>query len=787
MWTSLSYWKAAFNAARGGADREHLPRADAGEAPAGSGDRRIHASVGMAIAKSVLTEVSQSNYAGDLDKDFLACVTGLLLDQSVVSLDGEVSFEPLMLDRLANLRNITEGARQIVRSSTNFQTAISAVLCDRDMKSFLREKTSDELKLRRLNMLLAGQGLPLSNGKRVGETQGARRFSPPSAAPNLSKPKALPATATPSSSSGKAAGPGGLSKMPPLGKSTSKESKHARHAKSSLPKTNPDKLRGTPVTLSVAGRAILEGHLEREFAYKTAGVVHHCDVGALLAGLEAREQSGALRDALNGLFRSDLRFLFPKIVELVRDNDLKLSVENDALVRVFAVRLYVQLNAVRSGERIAEELAARPDLFEMLPRGEQRRIHDLLAKCALRSGRPNDALRIFRAVVSVRPDDGAALMGYIAAIYSTNLQDALSYAKSLLINNYELSDESLIFIGDLLAHNGELDFALTAFLRILQRNKDAADAYLGLANLALVKGSKEQWQEWLQRFMVFHKFSNCAVLANDAPAPFRLRPSGLKRVSSSPKVTVIMTSFNSAQTIETAAESVLDQTIDNIELFIVDDVSTDNSRDLIESLATRDSRVRYIFNKRNVGTYSSKNAAIQQCSGDFVTFHDSDDWMYNQRIERHLETMGPAIACSTSNWVRMDATGRSIVRREGPYVHLNPASTFFRRSVLDSIGRFDHVRTGADSEILTRIRHRLGFSAVVHLPEVLGIGLHHDGSLTQSGATAFDEHRYSPVRLEYTEAWVRWHLATLLSNRDALSFADHTPGRPFEVPDSITP
>jgi glycosyltransferase involved in cell wall biosynthesis len=188
-----------------------------------------------------------------------------------------------------------------------------------------------------------------------------------------------------------------------------------------------------------------------------------------------------------------------------------------------------------------------------------------------------------------------------------------------------------------------------------------------------------------------------------------------------------------------------------------------------------------------MGTYASKNQAIRQCSGDFITFHDSDDWMHNQRLESHLNAMKHGVMCSTSSWIRMDSTGRIIVRRDGPYTHLNPASTFFRRSVFDQVGSFDSVRTGADSEILTRIRHRLGQSAVTHLPDVLAIGLHHEASLTQSGATAFDEHRYSPVRLEYTEAWVKWHLSVLTHDRAALNLNIHPEGRPFDIPPQIAP
>jgi hypothetical protein len=157
--------------------------------------------------------------------------------------------------------------------------------------------------------------------------------------------------------------------------------------------------------------------------------------------------------------------------------------------------------------------------------------------------------------------------------------------------------------------------------------------------------------------------------------------------------------------------------------------------------------------------------------------------MHPDRIAGHLKAMVPGIACSTSQWIRMDTAGRSIVRRGGPYLHLNPASTFIRREVFQAIGPFDAVRTGADSEILSRIRNHYGRHSVTNLSTCLGVGLHVETSLTQSGATAFDEYRYSPVRLAYTEAWLEWHLERMLKG---LPIALKGVGRrPFKVPDEI--
>ncbi len=192
---------------------------------------------------------------------------------------------------------------------------------------------------------------------------------------------------------------------------------------------------------------------------------------------------------------------------------------------------------------------------------------------------------------------------------------------------------------------------------------DFADAYLGLANLALVKGQTDAWQTWLRRFLHFHRlpvvqFGNGAV-----PAPFSIVPLTPQKRALSPKVSVVMTSFNASATLELAVRSVLDQTVSNLELFIVDDRSEDNSREIIQVLANADQRIKPIFNHRNMGTYASKNQAIRQSSGDFITFHDSDDWMHNQRLESHLSAMKHGIMCSTSSWIRMDSTGRIIVRQ----------------------------------------------------------------------------------------------------------------------------
>jgi glycosyltransferase involved in cell wall biosynthesis len=252
-----------------------------------------------------------------------------------------------------------------------------------------------------------------------------------------------------------------------------------------------------------------------------------------------------------------------------------------------------------------------------------------------------------------------------------------------------------------------------------------------------------------------------------------------------PLVTVIMTTWNAARTVAFAAESVLRQSCGNVELIIVDDASSDDTGRILKALEAADSRIRVLFNERNHGTYFSKNRAIEMARGEFITCHDSDDWMHPQHIEKHLAAAQGGVVASVSKWIRMDPSGRVVVRRGGTYLHENPASTFFHRSVVSRVGYFDSVRAAADSEFAARIRANYGPAAVAELDLPLAIGLQHEASLTAAGATAFDEHRHSAVRLRYCEAWLRWHIDCLRDRRPLYLPFPQTE-RAFEAPAEMT-
>jgi hypothetical protein len=728
---------------------------------------------------------------GTLDRALLTGLERALGEKDPAAGKADTPIEAGIAQGLSRFGNLTEGARVLVQESRTLDTAILAILADKGIRAYLRSSIRDEFKIKRLNQLLMHLEFP---EKALAATKAIE-----------DKTKALEAKANAAkASAGKfgvamsigrqiattlAASSAKVGNVTKIGLPAAQSKPPAAAPAPSTARNPTPTLPTRANTLSANARSCLAPYLARPFNYQWAKKPHPCTVEGLIASLETYDDAlqAPIRAALTGLFQSDIRFLLPVILELSDSGDLTLAPAALALAKIFTARLYMQLNAIESAEKVAQDLRDTPVLLKSLPDGEKRRLEDLMAHCALRSGRARDAIQMYGEMAIQRPDDPRALISYIASVYTNDLPEALSYAKLILLNQYAVSNESLIFIGDLLAHNDQTEYALSAFYRILQRSPDYADAYLGIANIALVERHPDKWSKWLKKFGQFHKLTVTDASDSESLAPFRFRSEEYSQRTASPKVSVIMTSFNSSKTLVKAVNSVLRQSVSNLELFIVDDHSTDDSREIIQALAAAEPRVQYIFNERNMGTYASKNQAILKSTGQFITFHDSDDWMHPLRLETQLDAMkNSSIMCSTSNWIRMDEFGRTIVRRGGPYTHLNPASTFFRRDVFSKLGLFDSVRTGADSEILTRIRHRLGHSVVLQLPAVLGMGLHHEVSLTQSGATAFDEHRYSPVRLAYTESWVKWHLSTLKAGRDNLSLTTES-GRPFDIPDSIAP
>jgi len=103
-----------------------------------------------------------------------------------------------------------------------------------------------------------------------------------------------------------------------------------------------------------------------------------------------------------------------------------------------------------------------------------------------------------------------------------------------------------------------------------------------------------------------------------------------------PLVSIIIPVYNRPDFIKESAASVLNQSYRNIELIIVDDGSTDDTATVIRTIAEKDSRVTYLYQK-NAGAAAATNLGLSKVKGDFVGFLDSDDIFLPEKIQKQVD------------------------------------------------------------------------------------------------------------------------------------------------------
>lgn len=100
-------------------------------------------------------------------------------------------------------------------------------------------------------------------------------------------------------------------------------------------------------------------------------------------------------------------------------------------------------------------------------------------------------------------------------------------------------------------------------------------------------------------------------------------------------ISVIVPVYNSEQYLLRCVGSIQGQSIQDIEILLIDDGSQDNSPAICDRLAATDSRIR-VIHQENKGVAAARNAGLDVAQGDYVTFVDSDDWIEQNMYERML-------------------------------------------------------------------------------------------------------------------------------------------------------
>lgn len=251
-----------------------------------------------------------------------------------------------------------------------------------------------------------------------------------------------------------------------------------------------------------------------------------------------------------------------------------------------------------------------------------------------------------------------------------------------------------------------------------------------------------------------------------------------------------MAVHNGERYLQESMESILRQSFCDFEFIIVDDASTDGTRDLIRSF--KDARVRLIENREKRGQTRSLNRGLELAGGEFVARQDADDISEPERLAKQaafLET-NARVALVGTWYKKVDATGASLGLREVPcqWLEIRWALMFFcpfvhssimlrKTAVLEKIGVYNEEFVYAqDYELWSRIAAQL---PVANLPEYLVRFRMSEGSMTETyGDVAENEIRRAAIVnlaavIDSEAAWRLAESGTELDNIRALLFGDY--------------
>lgn len=177
------------------------------------------------------------------------------------------------------------------------------------------------------------------------------------------------------------------------------------------------------------------------------------------------------------------------------------------------------------------------------------------------------------------------------------------------------------------------------------------------------------------------------------------------------KVSVIISNYNYGQYLPAAIASVLAQAYQNFEIIVVDDGSTDNSREVIKQLSEQSSgKIKFIF-QRNQGQGAAFNTAFEVASGEVIAFLDADDiWLPNKlqqvvdafstttdtvgimHLLNLIDANGHTIGDTISGWIPNEDLADIILKTGNAWNYPPTSGLTYRRSVLEKVFPIDPIK-----------------------------------------------------------------------------------------------
>ncbi|MFC1570255.1 glycosyltransferase family 2 protein [Candidatus Omnitrophota bacterium] len=167
-----------------------------------------------------------------------------------------------------------------------------------------------------------------------------------------------------------------------------------------------------------------------------------------------------------------------------------------------------------------------------------------------------------------------------------------------------------------------------------------------------------------------------------------------------PFFSVIIPTYNRCKFLEVAVPSVLDQTFGDLELIVIDDGSSDGTREFLSNLGS--DRLKYVY-QDNSGVSSARNRGLKEAAGRFIAFLDSDDWWTLDKLEKtaqYIERFPEISIFHTKEvWYKggklldhkkkhLKPTG-NVYKKALPLCCISISTAVIKRNVFDAVGTFD--------------------------------------------------------------------------------------------------
>ncbi len=238
-----------------------------------------------------------------------------------------------------------------------------------------------------------------------------------------------------------------------------------------------------------------------------------------------------------------------------------------------------------------------------------------------------------------------------------------------------------------------------------------------------------------------------------------------------PLVSVLVTVFNRQRYLAACVESILSSTMENFELVIVDDNSSDGSAQIAEDFASRDERIRFFRNDENLGDYPNRAKAAGLSTGRYLKYVDSDDLIYPHGLGVMVEAMeahpGAALGLSHSlpeveRPYPLELSSHDAWEREflgDGCMGSGPTGAIIKRSAFEELGGFRNWGVLNDTDLWYRMSARA--SIVLMPPGLVWWRRHVDQEFTKNGAD-----------IAYLERGFELVMETLASAASPLSVAE---------------